>query len=131
MSYDTRAATDVDRSIGQRIRARRLEVGMSQEKLAELLDVTFQQIQKYEKGVNRIAASRLHRLASSLGTSVAAIVPMEADTEENEALLALGMSRDGAQLARAFTAIQSPRFRRLAVDAVLAIAELDIKGRTQ
>ncbi len=63
---DERAANAVDRRLGQRVRTRRLEIGMSQEKLAETLGVTFQQVQKYEKGVNRIAASRLFDIAASL-----------------------------------------------------------------
>src|SRR5690606_1334161 len=53
---DERAVGAVDRKLGERVRARRLEIGMSQERLAELLGVTFQQVQKYEKGVNRMAA---------------------------------------------------------------------------
>ncbi len=63
---DERAANAIDRKIGQRVRSRRLEIGMSQERLAELLGVTFQQVQKYEKGVNRIAASRLFDIAAAL-----------------------------------------------------------------
>jgi DNA-binding XRE family transcriptional regulator len=66
-----RAANAVDRHIGARLRERRLEIGMSQEKLAELLGVTFQQIQKYENGVNRIAASRLYDMTKALEVSVA------------------------------------------------------------
>jgi DNA-binding XRE family transcriptional regulator len=54
-----RAANAIDRMVGQKVRTRRLEIGMSQERLTELLGVTFQQVQKYEKGVNRIAVSRL------------------------------------------------------------------------
>ena len=54
---DERAATSIDRKLGQRVRSRRLEIGMSQERLAELLGVTFQQVQKYEEGANRIGAS--------------------------------------------------------------------------
>lgn len=61
-----RAPNAVDRKIGQRIRVRRAEIGMSQERLAELIGVTFQQVQKYEKGVNRIAASRLFDISLAL-----------------------------------------------------------------
>ena len=66
---DERAANAVDKKVGQRVRSRRLEIGMSQERLAELLGVTFQQVQKYEKGVNRIAVSRLLDIAKSLEIS--------------------------------------------------------------
>jgi transcriptional regulator with XRE-family HTH domain len=61
---------DVDAHIGRRVRARRLEVGMSQEQLADLLGVTFQQIQKYEKGVNRVAASRLYDMTNALDVEI-------------------------------------------------------------
>lgn len=67
---EERAANAVDRKIGQKVRSRRLEIGMSQEKLAELIGVTFQQVQKYEKGVNRIAASRLFDISLALDLPV-------------------------------------------------------------
>lgn len=73
-----RSPTRVDAGIGRRVRARRLEVGMSQERLAELLGVTFQQVQKMEKGVNRIAASRLWDIAVSLEVPVAFFYPEHA-----------------------------------------------------
>lgn len=67
---DERSAGAIDKRLGERVRARRLEIGMSQEKLADLLGVTFQQVQKYEKGVNRIAASRLAAISGALEMSV-------------------------------------------------------------
>lgn len=67
---DERAAGELDKQIGERVRARRLEIGMSQEQLAGALGITFQQIQKYEKGVNRIAASRLFDMSAALDMSV-------------------------------------------------------------
>jgi transcriptional regulator with XRE-family HTH domain len=57
----------VDKHVGSRVRMRRMLIGMSQEKLGEALGITFQQIQKYEKGTNRISASRLQQIASVLG----------------------------------------------------------------
>jgi transcriptional regulator with XRE-family HTH domain len=67
---EQRVATSVDMWIGRRVRSRRLELGLSQERLAELLGVTFQQVQKYEKGVNRIAASRLFDISAALDASI-------------------------------------------------------------
>lgn len=64
-----------DIHVGSRIRLRRNMLGMSQEKLGETLGITFQQIQKYEKGTNRVAASRLVRLAAILGTEPVALLP--------------------------------------------------------
>jgi transcriptional regulator with XRE-family HTH domain len=68
--HDQRGATIMDRLIGKRVRERRLEIGMSQEGLATLLGVTFQQVQKYEKGVNRVAASRLYDIAKALDVEI-------------------------------------------------------------
>ena len=67
---DQRATNAVDRHIGSKLRERRLEIGMSQEALADLLGITFQQIQKYEKGANRVAASRLYAISKALDVSV-------------------------------------------------------------
>jgi transcriptional regulator with XRE-family HTH domain len=67
---DQRAVNAIDQHIGERLRARRLEIGMSQEHLAERLGVTFQQVQKYEKGVNRVAASRLFDVAGALDVEI-------------------------------------------------------------
>lgn len=68
---DERSTTDIDKRLGQRLRNRRLEIGMSQERLAELLGVTFQQVQKYEKGVNRMAASRLFHASAAVDMPIA------------------------------------------------------------
>lgn len=71
----TREATNLDVQIGARVRACRLEQGVSQERLAEALGVTFQQVQKYEKGVNRIAASRLFDIAKALKLPIRRFLP--------------------------------------------------------
>lgn len=72
---DARESTSLDAKIGARIRARRLEIGMSQEKLAEGLGLTFQQVQKYEKGINRVAASRLYDIAQVLRSPIKRFLP--------------------------------------------------------
>jgi transcriptional regulator with XRE-family HTH domain len=72
---DPRAASSVDRHIGARIRARRLDLGLSQERLGAEIGVTFQQIQKYEKGVNRVAASTLIDIAAALEVRIEALLP--------------------------------------------------------
>src|SRR5687767_12400052 len=64
MNADVKAPNPVDRHVGSRVRMRRMLIGMSQEKLGAALGITFQQIQKYEKGTNRIGASRLHQFAA-------------------------------------------------------------------
>ena len=65
-----RSMNPIDAHVGARVRLRRMLIGMSQEKLGELLGVTFQQIQKYETGMNRISASRLWDIADALGVAI-------------------------------------------------------------
>ena len=65
-----KSPSPIDRHIGSRVRARRIRLGISQEKLAESLGLTFQQIQKYEKGINRIGASRLLEIAGVLHVGI-------------------------------------------------------------
>lgn len=129
---EERSANAVDRRLGQRLRARRLEIGLSQERLADLLGITFQQVQKYEKGVNRIAASRLFEIASALEVPVgfffdginssaagSGVAEDGRDTEMFEHLI----RPDAVQLLALFSTIQSPRVRRRIVDLVRALAE--------
>lgn len=66
-SHDPRSASDLDRQIGAKLRLARQLANMSQSHLGNAVGVTFQQIQKYERGTNRIAASRLHEFAVELG----------------------------------------------------------------
>lgn len=127
---DERAANAVDKRIGQRVRSRRLEVSMSQERLAELLGVTFQQVQKYEKGVNRIAASRLFDIASALDMPVArffeglssARASGVAEPQQEYASDVLA-TPEGVQLMSLFASIDSQRVRRRVVELVRALAE--------
>lgn len=70
-----RAASDIDKYIGAQIRVRRSAMRLSQEGLAEAIGVTFQQIQKYEKGVNRVSAAALFRIAQVLNVEASALMP--------------------------------------------------------
>jgi transcriptional regulator with XRE-family HTH domain len=133
---DERAANAIDRKLGQRVRSRRLEIGMSQERLAELLGVTFQQVQKYEKGVNRIAASRLHDIAAALEMPVArffeglaggrAAGGAEASKDYADDPLA---TPEGAQLIALFASIKSQKVRRRVVELVRALTEESTEGK--
>ncbi len=71
LGHENKQPSIFDKHVGRRLRARRKELGLSQEKLGELLGLTFQQVQKYEKGVNRISAGRLYEVALVLGEDVA------------------------------------------------------------
>lgn len=131
---DERIANAVDRRLGQRVRTRRLEIGMSQEKLADLLGVTFQQVQKYEKGINRIAASRLFDIAAALDMTVASFFEGLAPARGGGVAEEPGESfvhdvlatPEGLQLVALFSAIESPRVRKRVVELVRAIAEENV-----
>lgn len=121
-----------DKHVGSRVRMRRMMLRMSQEKLGDALGLTFQQVQKYEKGTNRIGASRLQQIALALqvpvsfffdggpgtGTGAAPLVPAESPQYVTDFLA----TRDGLDLTKAFTRIASQKLRRSVVDLVEEIA---------
>lgn len=128
-----RLANSVDERIGKRVKSRRLEVDLSQEKLAELVGVTFQQIQKYENGVNRIAASRLWEMSKALGVPVgyfyeglsSAIGPGVAEESAPDLVYDMMATPEGQRLLQIFGAIKSARLRRRVVELVRVMAEED------
>jgi len=130
---DERAAKVIDKKVGQRVRSRRLEIGMSQERLAETLGVTFQQVQKYEKGVNRIAVSRLFDIANALEMSAGrffeGLEPARSGVAENrtEFVADALATPEGAQLMALFASIKSQKVRRRVVDLVRTLAEDETK----
>src|SRR3954447_17943762 len=109
----------IDRHVGNRIRMRRLMMGMSQEKLGELLGITFQQVQKYEKGSNRVSASRLYYVAQVLGVPIQFFFDdlpqpggMQETGEAPGGMTDLLASSEVSQLARTFSEISDPVVRR-------------------
>ena len=119
----------IDVAVGSRIRLRRVTIGLSQEKLADAIGVTFQQVQKYEKGTNRVGASRLQAIASALSLPVSEFfepVAPEADgvPSENDAFLAFIGSREVRALNRAFAKIDNPQARRQILGIVRLVAGL-------
>lgn len=124
----------IDIHVGSRIRLRRTMLGMSQEKLGESLGITFQQIQKYEKGTNRVGASRLQNISSILNVPVSFFfedAPGEpagggpagmAEASSSNYVVDFLSSSEGLQLNRAFVKISDPKVRRRVVDLVKALA---------
>jgi transcriptional regulator with XRE-family HTH domain len=123
----------IDVHVGSRIRFRRNMLGLSQEKLGESLGITFQQIQKYEKGANRVGASRLQAIASILDVPVSFFFDdapgRQSETaqgfaEEGPTTVVVDFlnSAEGIQLNRAFARISNPVIRRKMIDLVKAIA---------
>ncbi len=124
-----------DRHVGSRVRMRRLMLGMSQEKLGDALDLTFQQVQKYEKGTNRIGASRLQQIAHFLQVPVAFVFDGAPDVLGTSSGLGEAPSpayvadflstTDGLALTKAFMRIKDAKLRRRIVDLVSQIAGED------
>ena len=130
MGANKKKANPIDVYVGSRIRLRRNLMGMSQERLGDELGITFQQIQKYEKGTNRVGASRLQAIARILGVPVAFFFDETAEDTANggfsEANGAFSVtefcsSNEGLQLNRAFIAIDDARVRRRVLDLVKAL----------
>ncbi|WP_235561361.1 helix-turn-helix domain-containing protein [Brevundimonas sp. Root1279] len=124
----TSERNEVDAFVGARIGLRRSALGLSQTALARELGVSFQQVQKYETGQNRISASRLHRAATVLATSVEAFFPPietvqgEGDEAGWEALRHITETADGRAVASAFPLIADREVRRAVARVVRALS---------
>lgn len=121
-----------DKHVGARVRMRRMMLGLSQEKLAAGLGLTFQQVQKYEKGTNRIGASRLQQIAGVLQVPVsfffegqphACEVQFTASADEHHAITGFLTTADGIAIARAFGRIHDPKLKRAIAHMVEQIVE--------
>ncbi|HEV3241671.1 MAG TPA: helix-turn-helix domain-containing protein [Methyloceanibacter sp.] len=123
----------VDQHVGSRVRLRRMLLGMSQERLGESMGLTFQQVQKYEKGVNRIGASRLFQISKILDVPVqfffeeaphtgGRTTPGMAAANSEAFILEFLNSREGLELNRAFVKISEPKVRKSVVDLVRALS---------
>ena len=128
---ESKLPSGIDRLVGQRLRWRRRELRLTQEKLGELLSLTFQQVQKYEKGVNRISAGRLYEIAAALGVQIAYFydgasellpnrdsVVAEQDASPQTPIL----SADTLELIAAFQTITDPSVRKSILSNVSTMA---------
>lgn len=125
-------ANPIDGQVGNRVRLRRMLVGMSQERLGELLGLTFQQVQKYEKGVNRIGAGRLYQVAQILGVPInyfyEGVINQSAESIRNgdsstPPVMEFLSSGEGLQLTLAFMRIKDSKVRKRVIDLVKSLAE--------
>ena len=124
-----------DRHVGSRIRMRRMMLGMSQEKLGDAVDLTFQQIQKYEKGTNRVGASRLQQFATILrvppafffeGSTLSGTSPRQIVIDDPFApsiVTDFLSTNDGLSIVKSFAAIKDAKIRRKLVELAQQIAE--------
>lgn len=140
MIKEKKVPNPIDRHVGSRVRMRRVMLGMSQEKLGESLGLTFQQVQKYEKGTNRIGASRLQQISRTLDVPPAFFfdgAPMDAVPRSDGGPLRVAeesspsyvsdflSTSEGLHLNMAFARIQDPKVRKRIIDLVVALAEGD------
>ncbi len=124
-------ANPIDVQVGNRVRIRRMLIGMSQERLGDLLGLTFQQVQKYEKGVNRIGAGRLFEVSRILSVPVdffyeglATNIPAGNDTDAaTPPVMEFVSSGEGLQLSLAFMKIRDVKVRKRVLDLVKSLAE--------
>ena len=131
----TKAPNPVDKYVGSRVRMRRIMLGMSQEKLGDALGLTFQQIQKYEKGTNRVGASRIQQISEILQVPVSFLFEGGPTGTASPEGFSEGTSptyvadflatSDGLSLTKAFMRIKSSKMRRRIVDLVEQIAGID------
>jgi len=131
----TKVPNPIDRHVGARVRMRRMMIGMSQEKLGEALGLTFQQVQKYEKGTNRISASRLQQISETLSIPLAYFfkgAPVSegagnagfAEASPDEGFASdFVMTAEGLSLNRAFARITDAKVRKRIVDLIVTLAE--------
>jgi transcriptional regulator with XRE-family HTH domain len=119
----------VDRHVGLRIRMRRKELGISQERLAEAIGLTFQQVQKYERAANRVSASKLWEMSRALSTNISYFYEGLGDTLEapgsnlpRESMQDFLLTPEGIELAAIFPKIAKGKVRRKILDLVRAMA---------
>lgn len=129
-----RVPNPVDRHVGLRIRMRRKELGISQERLADSIGLTFQQIQKYERAANRVSASKLWEMARVLRTTVGYFYeglsdqgPLDRDDHEarRDIIQDFLLTPEGMELATLFPQVRQAPVRRRLLDLVRTMAEED------
>ncbi|PVE24739.1 transcriptional regulator [Microvirga sp. KLBC 81] len=134
-----KSTSSIDKEIGTRVRMRRISIGMSQEKLGEMLGLTFQQVQKYEKGMNRISVGRLVDIAKILGVDIhfffngiksGKAEPGFAEEESTPYIADVMSTPEGLQLIRTFTSIKSAKVRKSIVQLVASLAAQDEQERS-
>jgi len=131
-----RQASNVDFVVAARVRQRRKLLEMSQEQVASQLGISFQQVQKYEKGVNRIAAGRLFDLARVFGIPVQALFPDFSEFSEEDAdrredtrqLSEFALCGEGWQLCCAFAKISNAEKRKAVIELIEGLSGDDVPG---
>jgi len=132
MTVDEKHPNPIDLHVGGKVRLRRKFLGLSQESLADHIGLTFQQVQKYERGANRISASKLFEIAAILkkpveyffaGYSEAELAEDFNESESEKSIHEFLMTPEGVELAASFPRIQSPKHRRKILELVRSLTE--------
>jgi transcriptional regulator with XRE-family HTH domain len=124
-----RRADARDAEVGRRVRSRRLECRLSQTELADRIGVTFQQVQKYEKGVNRIGAGRLQRISEALEVPItfffggAPGAPARETSSNAESIFGFMQTSGSVRIVKAFHKIKSRKARQLLVEMAEELAD--------
>ena len=112
----------VDKHVGARVRMRRMMLGMSQVQLGKALSLTFQQVQKYEKGVNRVGASRLQQIATALDVPITFFYDAQTrDAKEVDSLLFVDRTFS-LRLLRAYASVKNQKVQRQFVSLIESVA---------
>ena len=124
-----RIAKRVDEHVGERIRSRRAELGLTQEQLASALGISYQQVQKYETGANRVSAGRLYEVAMRLGMDVSYFFEGLEPTSMSEPLEHGGKHRSTIEMVRNFGEIEDPAIRASVTGLIKSLAGKSRKRR--
>ena len=137
---ENKVPSGIDRIVGQRLRWRRRELKLTQEQLGEKLGLTFQQVQKYEKGVNRISAGRLFEMAQVLGITITYFYEGVDDLLESPSILTVHeddhppslpvLDGEAMELVKAFQQIGDKSLRRSLLETIRAAAATNESGTT-
>lgn len=137
---DEKKPHPIDIHVGGRVRLRRTMLGMSQDKLADSLGLTFQQVQKYEKGVNRIGASRVFEISRVLGVPIQFLYDdydvetgrsygfAESGPDDGAAMMELLNSPEGVQLCKHFASIKDVKIRKRVLELVKSLSDGEDAG---
>lgn len=124
-----RHAARIDQQVGERMRKRRTLLGLTQEQLAESLDISYQQIQKYESGANRVSAGRLFQIAQKLEVSISHFFEGLGVDFEDEESHPSGNNRPTLELVRGFNLIADPSVRNAVSQLVKTLAGVETASR--
>ena len=122
---DAKSTSEIDVHVGKRLRLRRTILAMKQEELADAVGVTYQQIQKYERGDTRLAVSRLFDIGLVLGVPIEWFLDgLQDDAPARCSLTTMLADRETAELIRLYSSVKSPKVRRQFLDLAKALASV-------